>query len=263
MSESKIISLEEKKDEKKIKKLLDGLFRKYTEGQPIVDEYYDRLMNDPIEAIDALEDFIKRTRDINPERAYVEAVAGGPNHSWSGPILDVLGIIYSSLDKELRGVALKKVLSFLDGLRYDNSQDHVEYINDPWLTADIIINRPFYYCGYMFYVELLAKHRTWKDFYNNTRDVKSEFWLAFAVIQPKFSTKEIRKNYYKFYPDLLDRTLDATAAILNNIVVCQVNNDKTVVLDPDKLLGEELSKFDWSLHKKIKEKITESKWIKI
>jgi len=255
-----IINLQKKKDEKKIRNLLGNLLKLNIEGQAVIEEYYEKLMNDPIDAIEELQAYIDQTRAINPDRAFVEAVAGGPNHSWSGPIIDLIGIIYSSLTREEREQVLRNILGFLDGLNSLNSQCHVEYINDPWLVADIVINRSVYWPGYSEYVNLLKKCLTFKDLMDNSDQMRSQFWLTLAVMRRDFSTVEVRKNYKKFYPELWDKTLDAVAAILNNIVICRMKCEKGEV---EVFLNEELAKFDWTLHEKIREKIAEEKWIKL
>lgn len=62
-------------------------------AKKIAEDFSQLMVNNPSLAIQELPDFLKKVRDINKHRAY-EAVAGGPNHDWTGPILDIIGIMY-------------------------------------------------------------------------------------------------------------------------------------------------------------------------
>lgn len=151
-------------------------------------------------------------------------------------------------------------MSFLDGLNYFNAQDNVELINEPWLVADIIINRPLYWCGFEEYCKVLKERTTWEDFSSYIDSAKSAFFLAYAITIPKYSSENIRKNFYNEFPYLIDRTEDAIAAILFDFA--QYENKKKRN-SHKKYIEKELSKFDSILHKDILKKMQEAKWIKL
>ncbi len=218
------------------------------------------MIEDPSDAIKRLPDFLNKARNINPERSFVEAVAGGPNHDWTAPMLDIIGMVYPSMDKELRKKGLLQCLGFLDMLNYFNSQDNVELINEPWLAADIVINRPLYWCGYGQYCNLLSHNKRWEEVSEKRISARSEFWLSIAVSRPKYSSLEVRMKYYKEYPDIMDRTMDAIAGISYTHAVHANQNENIAIED---YIKKSLSKYDPLLHESIREKMKEKKWIEL
>ena len=106
---------------------------------------------------------------------------------------------------------------------------------------------------------MLSEHQEWTDFYpERIQKVKSDFWLAYAIIQPEYSSLRVRYNYYRLFPDFLSRTINAVAAILNQDVLNEVR-EKGV--DFDELLSNKINHFDPELHEKIRQSIEEKKWI--
>jgi hypothetical protein len=242
-------------------RLIDGCMQQFgamnEQASEIADSYLKLMMEDSALAIKQMNTFIGRTRDVNLERALGEAMVG-PNQDWTAPMLDILGIVYPSLEKDVRKEGLKKCFKFLDGLRYDYSQSNVELINEPWLVADIVINRSLYWCGYKEYALLLGKNRTWKELEPNLEITKSAFWLAIAVTRPKYSSLEVRTRFYEKFPDLMDRTQDAIAAV-TYVFGLKINEGEGTSIE--EYIDTELLKYDPLLHQNIKSKIKKGKWV--
>lgn len=228
----------------------------------VANSYLQLMLENPILAIRQLPKFIEQARDINEggARGFVEAVAGGPNYDWTAPMLDIIGIVYPELDKESRKEGLLGCLGFLDRLNYFNSQNNVELINEPWLVADIIINRGLYWCGYAQYCDLLERCKKWPDFQKEIKSARSEFWLSLAVVQPECSSLEVRANYYKQFSGLIDRTQDAIAAMTFNHAQDANKRDGTSI---EGYIEKSLSKYDVLLHEAIRRKMKEEKWIRL
>jgi len=256
----KTINLQEEIQKKLFNKIVSGIGAENNAAHDAANEYCQLMCKDPSTAIKRLPEFMERVRDLNPERYFVEAVAGGPNHNWTGPMLDIVGTVYSALDRDTRKEGLLQCMNFLNHLRSDYSQNHVELINDPWLVSDIYINQPLYWCGYEEYTDLLQKNISWNDFAKNTQHVKSEFWLSLAISRPKYSSLEIRHNYYKQFPDLMDRTKDGIAAIINFGAEYYYKKEN---ISMQESIDKELSGYDTLLHNDILKKIDEKKWIRL
>lgn len=215
----------------------------------------------PKEAIEKMPEFIERARNACGEgRMAYESYVGGPKTEWTGSILNVLGEVYPFLDKDVRQEGLKKVLNFLDGLNYSYAQDQMELVDEPWLAADVFVNRGIYWCGFQENIKLLAENRDWKDFSKHLDQTKSKFLLCFSVVQPKHSSLSVRKGFYEQFPELVDRTLDAVAAINYNYAL-DVKTRKGILVED--YLSESLVKYDPLFHDKIRGKILEEKWIRL
>src|SRR3989344_2022619 len=191
-----------------------------------------------------LPQFSDRARCINNNKSY-EAYTGGPNHDWTGLMLDVLGTVYPELERRAREKGLKQCLKFLDELNYLYSQNHLELINEPWLVSDIVLNRPIYWCGYNEYCDTAKQNQSWKNFSEATKSVKSSFWLAMAVIRPE-------------YTSLMDRTKDAVAAFAAVFGARQAQRENREL---SACIDEKLSQYDPMLNSDIRTKIEEKKWI--
>jgi len=253
----KIINLEKKLSERLANRFLRTLTGMNTNAKEIAGRYYNLMLENPEFAIENLPEFIESVRDINPNRSYVEAVAGGPNHDWTAPMLDIIGVMYPSLDRNLRKKALSKCFNFLDFLNYFESQNHVALINEPHLVADIVINNQWYWCGHEMCSDLLQKYTDWPNFLEHMDLMRSEFWLAYTITKPKYSSLEIRYNFYKQFPDLMDRTKYAIAAI--SYVTAQKRAiEQNKDFNPEAI---DLSAYDPLLHQDIRNKMQEKKWI--
>lgn len=230
----------------------------YEQAADVAHEYATLMSQDPRAAILQLPVYLNRARDINPERSFVEAVANGPNPDWTAPMLDIIGVAYPTLDKETRKEALLQCLGFLNGLRYDYSQMQVELINEPWLVADIVIDYPLYWCGFQDYCELLEKNRAWEQLYPQLNGIRSAFWFTLAIVRTEFASDTIKDNFYRLFPTLTDRTLDAIAGITHDHAEHNFKKDGTPL---EEGIEKRLFKYDHRFHADIKRKIEERKWI--
>ncbi len=252
-----LLDFEKAYRERMVSKLMNQLGTMYQQANGVANDYYQLILKNPEEAIQRLPEFIERARDINPVRAY-EAMAGGPNHDWTGPMLDILGIVYPELEKDAREKGLRQCMNFLDGLNSFYSQNHVELINDPWLASDIVITRPLYWCGYKQYCDLAEQNKSWKDFSEKMNSARSAFWLAMAITHPEYASLEVRKNFHETFPTLMDRTKDAIAAM---VAVYGGRKAEREGLELADCIEERLAKHDPMLYDNIRAKIEEKKWI--
>ncbi|MBS3167011.1 hypothetical protein J4403_02280 [Candidatus Woesearchaeota archaeon] len=247
-------------DQKFISEMVSILGEQYSKANSIAQEFQTLLFENPLRAVKNLRSYIERIRDISSNRAFGESMAGGPNQDTIVPVFNVLGFVYPALDREVRKEGLRQCLNYLDGLRYDYSQNHVELIDEPWLVGDIVSNRSLYWCGYQQQTDLLKKNPIWKDFIKVMTNTQSEFWLAIAVAHPEYSSLEIRTNFYKLFPQLTDRTTDAMAAIVYN---WSLNRSKAYGIPLEQEIQEQIKKIDRSLYSKLIKKIEEKKWIRL
>ncbi len=243
--------------EKSLKEALGAIDGLYARAEGIVEEYELLMEDDPLFANRRLLEYIRKARDVNPEPAY-ETMAGGPNQDWIAPLFNTLGTVYPYLEHQTRKEGLGLVLGYLDGLRYDYSQNHMELIHEPWLFSDIIINRWLYWPGFEREARLLAENRTWNGFQRHMSTAKSQFLLTFAVMKPKHSSLEVRTAFYKEFPDLVDRTMDGVAAIMNDEAF---HEEEERGITYEEALLPHLNKNDPLLHEAIRAKIKEAKWI--
>ena len=252
-----VIDFTEQKFKRQAKKFVEQISSLYDMASELSEEYSQLLSQDPKKSIEMLPIFIKRLREVNPEPG-MEALSGGPNQDWIAPLFNVLGGIYPFIERDARKEGLIQCLNYLDGLRYDYSQNHVELIHEPWLVGDILVNRNLYWCGFKRPTEILAKSRTWKDFLKNKGE--SDFFLTLAITCPEYSSLEVRKNFYKEFPEMLDRTEDGIAALTYEN---SENESKKTGEDIQLLIDRRMIKYDPLLHNDIRRKIEERKWIKL
>lgn len=243
--------------ERMIGKLMDQFGTMYQQAETVASNYFNLMLVNPEEALERLPEYIEKARDVNPVRAY-EAMAGGPNHDWTAPMLNILGIVYPTLERPVREKGLRHCMNFLDGLNYVYSQNHVELINEPWLAADIVITRPLYWCGYQQYCNLAQQNQSWKDFSEKTKSARSAFWLAMAVTKPKYASLEVRKNFHEQFPTLMDRTKDAIAAMAGVYGGRKAQREGREI---NECIETYLTGMDPLLLDSIRTKIEEQKWI--
>lgn len=235
---------------------VDGMYQNAAQN---VDEFYRLTLENPSFAIKRISEFIERARKSSgPEWSLAEAYGGGPNHDWTGPILDTVGIVYPVLPPDARKEALSNIFKFLDNQNYYVAQSNVEMINEPWLVADIVANVSLYWCGYKDYTNMLQDNPTWSELYPHLSKVKSAFWMAFAVSQPQYASNEIRDNFSHIFPTLTDRTLDAIAAITS---VGAQNEFLRKGIPINQTIEASMFKYDPRFHKSISAKIQERKWV--
>lgn len=251
-----VLDINERLRKKSISDVIGQMGEMQDKATSIIDEYTLLMKKDQIEAVKRLPEFVSKSRHIN-NIAY-EGMAGGPNQDWIAPMFNVLGSVYQDLNKDARKMGLQHIMNFLDHLRYDYSQNHVELIDDPWLVGDIVGNRGLYWPGVESYFTLFEKHKTWDELSVNLKYVKSQFFFAFAVTRPKHSSLDIRTNFYKKFPELVDKTADG---IIARIALGTKQMKKHKDLDVEKYVEECIVGYDPLLHDKLRIKYKEEKWV--
>lgn len=242
--------------ERRVQRVINGIGDMYQQAGEVASAYYQLMLAKPEEAIQRFPEFMEKARGVNP--GIGEAMAGGPNHDWTAPIINIVGIIYSAQERNIRKNILQQCMNFLDGINYLNSQRNVALINDPWLAADIVITRPLYWCGYKEYCDLIKENKTWQEFSGKIETTRSDFWLAMAVTHPEHASLDIRTQFYKQYPTLMDRTEDAIAAM---VAVYGGRKAERNGVPLETCINKRLVKHDPMLHDDIRRKIEEEKWI--
>lgn len=265
MDDNKIMALPNgAKKSWNIEGLLQSLEAIYQTGREIAETYSTLMYKDSLSAIKLFPQFVHQAKNINPNSSFVECVAGGPNHEIIGPILQVVGEVYPTLEKNIQKEALIKVTDYLVRLNSFYAQNHVAMIDEPWLVADIIVNYPRYWPGFERCKDLLQKHPRWTDFSKHIS--KESFWMAVAVTRTEYASLDIKFNFYKKFPRLLDRTKDAIAAFLYNETRNITKNEQLDLFEPNSLeegIHRKLRWYDALLHEDICRKLKESKWINL
>jgi len=260
---AKIFDFEEEVQKRRQGNCVDAVIAQmsstYRHAGNIVGEFEEVMRKDIRGAIKQLPRFLDRIRsDVNPGGRAIEALAGGPNHDWTIPLLNIVGTAYPNLDRDTRHEALKVCINFLDHLKYNYSQNHVELIDEPWLASDIITTRPLYNPGYEQHCKLLETHKTWKDCFEEIKKVRGVFWLALAVARTEYASLPVRHNFYGRFPTLMDRTQDAIATTAYFYAESQyVKNGISL----EETYKEELINIDPALVPNIFRKIEERKWV--
>ncbi len=257
--QKKRVEQEQQLQAEMVESVLRDIAKLDEQGKAIGREYAQLMYDNPMHALRQFPQFMQRTREVNTP--FGEAAAGGPNHSWTGPMLNTLGTVYPSLDHSKREQGLRYCLRFLDGLNYMHSQNQVEVIQEPWLAADIVISRSIYFPGYDYYCKMAAQHKTWKDFLPqiDSESTRSPFWLAMAVTDPRYTSLDVRTHFYKQFPMLMDHTKDGIAAM---VAVYGGRKAEREGLKREDCIRERLVKLhDPLLHEEIYAKIKEEKWV--
>lgn len=237
-----------------VDKWMSTIGRWYQNAASTAEDFGQLLAQDPRVAIDQLPRYLDQAANADGGGYH----PGGPNHDWTAPIIDLIGIVYPHLDNNVRAEALKRSLGFLDGLNYFNAQFNVELLNEPWLVADIIVNRPLYWCGFKSYSELLRQKRAWAELQPDLEGARSAFWMAYTVVRTEYTTPEVQANFYRIFPTLVDRTQDAAAAL----IACDAQRENLQDGIPvEESIEAALFKYDKTLHTSIRSKIGERKWI--
>jgi hypothetical protein len=242
----------------------------YDNAKEIEVEFRTLVENDFEKGLDEFFKYLNKARDLNPNRSYAEAMAGGPNHDWTGPIISALGDIYPKLDKEKRLLALQRVLGFFDRLNYMYVHNHMDFIDDPWLVMDITNKRPIYWCGYAAYKDAIDKMGSWDEFENkyiekiddiyrlNKDAVKSACFLTMAVCSPSNPKQEFKERYNLLFPELVDRTKDVLAC--RAYFRAKYESEKEGA-DFDEALDQGLMRYGEDWYDDLKNKIEEQNWL--
>jgi len=252
-----LISFEGKRSWIQIKRFFTGIGE---QASSIASEYQSLMLNDPRRAIGELNSFLDRVRNINNGRGW-ESFCGGPNDDVTVPLLNIVGSLYPHLDRPSKTEGLRQCLGYLDRLNYFYSQNNVVRIDEPLLVRDIVISsRGLYWCGYEKYLKILDQNGSWSDFYPHIQQADSEFWLALAVTRPKHASLEVRTRFYKMFPSLMDRTLDAISGITyEESSRCHEKEGKTLEED----VNASLEMYDVNLHDRMRQKMSEKSWINL
>jgi hypothetical protein len=184
--------------------------------------FHELAMDNPEEAVRKFPEFLEGILKAG-NGFFSGKMCGGPYPPATIPLFNTIGGIYPSLSKELRGIALRKVMNFLNGQNYSLSQEYVEGIHKPWLCGDIIADSRFlYWPGYKEYSDKLVGKVILGDLngdvvkQNNEGfylDVKSDFWFAYTVGRADTS-EHLRSGFTELCPELIERTKDACATII-------------------------------------------------
>lgn len=253
---SELLDFEQGKSRRWVKRAMQSFDDLNARADENISEFHKLMLQDPTSAISAFTTFVQQGRDINQ---LPDAMIGGPNHDWIAPLIDVGGSVYPELPVGERTRFLEMVMNYLSSLNSFYSQNHVELINEPWLVADILVNSDWmYWPGFIQQSGMLEKYPTWEALYPHLGEVKSAFFMALAVSKPKYSTDQIRRNFYQTFPSLTDRTQDAIAAL---IYVRAQNAFLKEGIPIHEYVESKLFGYDPEIAPNILRKIKEKKWI--
>jgi len=138
---------------------LEGINESFSKHYAIANEvsqtFSEYVWDNPRKALDELFDWYNNALDKaytdkkgNNVRGFIEAVAGGPHEAVPAALYNSVGAIYPILDREMKDVALRRVLGILDGINNLYVQlSHTPYIKEPLLLADIATVRGLYWPG--------------------------------------------------------------------------------------------------------------------
>lgn len=228
--------------------------------------FQELALDNPPEAVKRFPEFLERILDEG-NGFFSGKMCGGPYPPATIPLFNTIGGLYPELPKELREIALKKVMNFLNQQNYILSQEYVEGIHEPWLCADIVADSRFlYWPGYKQYSDRLQGKVVWSDLKGDIigtdekgskfLDVQSDFWFAYTV--GRASTSEhIRKALTQEFPDLVERTKDATATIIaieSAHPVARKKTTNTFAQEAEAHLAHYASEWQEDLVKKINER---------
>ncbi len=231
-----------------------------------IEPFIELSENDPERAVEEFPSALGRVLELG-DNFFRGTMAGGPAPEATAPIINAIGAIYSKLPKTVREKALTQSLYFLDRLDYFNSQNNVELIDEPWLVGDIVINRPLYWCGYKEYVKRLERVTTIDDFkrefirekgYVDYIDVNSMFWLTYTFSRKEYSPDAPRMFFSELFPDIIDRTQDAIAALIVHHSKIDEKNEHIPYLTG---VENHMKKYVEEWQYPIREKIEDVKWI--
>jgi len=215
--------------------------------------------SDPDQAIKRFPEFIEAMRDIGSPggRAY-ETMAGGPNQDWIAPFFSVVGQYYPFLSRETRTIFLLQCRDYLDRLRCDCSQNHVELINAPLLLADILLSDRWLYWPGLDRAKAILRGKSAAELKQMDRSTLETCWIAFALIwNTEVSLLPVREWYYREYAETVDLALDFIAALTAKIAKNEISEGKKY----EDSIARSLSKFDPMMHERIRELIKEERWI--
>ncbi|MEM4282136.1 MAG: hypothetical protein QW559_02310 [Candidatus Woesearchaeota archaeon] len=223
-------------------------------------EKYSSLVSDELKLLKEII-FIK---EVIENSNYLESLDNFLNAATA--FLEDISLFYPCLCENLREYALIKSVSLLDMLDSSAAKSKVAAIHEPWFAADIVINRPEYDPGFEEYAKKLETVRNWNEFEklfvkNGKLEVKSPFWLAYTISKQYLCDREIREEFERRWPLLVERTKDAVAALLHYEALkgMEKNNGKSY----EQSLESKLQIYPSEWYDQLKQKVQEKKWIDI
>ena len=195
--------------------VMTQLGAEYEDAQQFAESYQAKMQENPGEALAMLETYIEESRRPGPNRehrAFVEAVAGGPNPDYIVPIINVVGETYSGLDPEQRQAAGTVILKHLDELNFINAQGHLEQLDNSELLADILYNRPFYWPGFRVYTDFLKNDPSWAEVVGRFESAPSCCLFGIAVLYQNGASAETGERFREEYPQAVDGAVTVIAA---------------------------------------------------
>ncbi|MFA6461326.1 MAG: hypothetical protein WCV90_03595 [Candidatus Woesearchaeota archaeon] len=260
MTKEKLIDLVPRIRERAFERVLGELSSTYSQAGDVLLEYQQLMHRSPLEAIQQLDSYLERMRECQPEPG-AESYAG-PNPEFNVPLLNLTGTIYPVLEREERTIALQQTLNFLSGINTRYVHQHMELIQEPWLFMDILINRWSFFPGCEGYKELTRTCNTWHALRRHL-PVENSFLLAFSVLHTRWddgpgTNLPARTQFYRTFPELTDRSLDAIAALSYEAARWAEREQGTNLQTS---IDHSLDYYDPEMHQKIRDKIKEHKWI--
>jgi len=242
--------------------------------EPFARQFYDN----PDKAIDdlvtvynkALDDAYTDEHGQN-NRAFIQAIAGGPCEVVPWALYNALGAVYPYLERPQKDRALGKILNILDQRNYaevngDRGAGHTTGIREPLLLSDIAIVRPLYWPGLRDQENLVKGCKTYSEFYEkhidkdgmfihdkdhteNPEHPISDFLVGYALLRTDFCS--FGEEY------LLDANPDFRERLLKGIVALRFGRPEWNVEKGEKRLREVLPK---SFHDRITPLRLEGGW---
>ncbi len=179
---------------------IEGAYTKHdiaaiTEGIPLaalLEKNPDEGIKQIRKAYDSGLDYAYTSNGKN-NRAFVEAIAGGPHEAVPAAVYNVVGKVYPRLTKEQKYAALEKIIGIMDGFNSEDVQtSHTSNIHEPLLLSDIVIARWIYWPGLYEGKQLIKKYGEYSRFEKEMMDesglfkdgsVRSEFLTAVALLR--------------------------------------------------------------------------------
>lgn len=236
---------------KRTERLTDALKAQYQISDENIRTFAELARSDITNAIRSLPEFIKANRNAAPDRAFVEASAGGPNPDLIIPLLNIVGEVYRDLPREARETFLRSSLDFLDRQNYTRAQAYVEGMTSGSLAADIIASRGgLYWPGYQKAEGLVTGWKNIADAEKTKPEDLRSFLTCFVVAKNATGVPlPVRTWYYAAYPDVVEGTLDFIASR----AAFETNDDFPI--------SEFLNEYDPALHERIAKHLELQNWI--
>ena len=231
----------------------------YGRAGKIINEYAELMEKNPERALANLNQYLDKVRRVNPNRAFIESIAGGPNQDWIGPILDIAASNYEQGNMETRELILRSHFDFLDNLNYTYAQNHVETLSNPYVVRDIIISNVLYWPGYAYPKQVLHKPgMIWRDYKGfMLTDLASPVLASLAILRADYPSREIKDNFYAETPDLLDGAISLAAGMAFRDAAIRTEDGSDTLAE----IEEYISKYDELLHPQLRIQLVDANWL--